>query len=403
VILATVLAWWPIHLNPASVSYGRLQWLGLLLTLNYWTRLDSALISAMIAGAVIVRLLGARCASRTLAARALAIGAWPFIGAIGYAGACLTLTGTIVPVSGLAKTHYASQHFAEYGWTTSLAGHVYWWAQVQARPIVDAASTAILAGHQSLARPLPLAIIGVVAVLTAWNARAIARASSTDSRQLRAMLFLGLLLVFQAVHAGVLVATIGHFSHVTQHYYGWLFVTWFLWMGLLFSRLLQSRSGTAPSWAAPAAAVVLATLVFANAGIAGMRLTRHPDGQASLHNRRLPVMNWIARHVPPDARLAAWNAGQFGYFSGRTVVNLDGLANDREFLRLLETGGSILDYLRRERIEYLVDRNMPDLTMPYRASWDRRQLFHRSVPWANLEAVYVEANQVDPTYVLRVR
>jgi len=106
--------------------------------------------------------------------------------------------------------------------------------------------------------------------------------------------------------------------------------------------------------------------------------------------------------VPADARIGAWNAGQIGYFSQRTVVNLDGLANDGEYLEVLEHG-SLADYLRRERITYLVDNDAIDLTMPYHAAWDHTQFFHRTVPWAGLEKMYVEHGQSDPIMVLRIR
>jgi hypothetical protein len=84
------------------------------------------------------------------------------------------------------------------------------------------------------------------------------------------------------------------------------------------------------------------------------------------------------------------------------VVNLDGLANDGEYLKVIEHG-SLADYLKRERITYLVDNDALDLTMPYRAEWDHTRFFHRTVPWAGLEKVYVEAGQSDPIMVLRIR
>lgn len=103
-----------------------------------------------------------------------------------------------------------------------------------------------------------------------------------------------------------------------------------------------------------------------------------------------------------DARIGAWNAGILGYFSDLTIVNLDGLANDREFLRRLQSDAPIQEYLRKEQISYLIDVDYTDLTMPYRAAWDS-SLFRNSIPWADLDTLYIEDSGDPPIFVLRLR
>jgi hypothetical protein len=401
ILLAILSVWWTIHVDPASNgSPTRLQLLGVLLTLNYWNRLDAASLSLLVGFATIVSLYGTHRSMPDLARQLAWLSVWPVAGAIGYVAVCLIAAHTPMPISGLAKGYYAARHFDGYGWLVSLAGHVAWWADIEVRPLADIVSSALLENNSPLFRSLPLAVLAAVGVSTYWSAAQIVREQRQNVRRFRAMLFLALSWLFGALHAALVVVTIGPFSHVTQHYYGWLLITWCLWGGLMIERLLAT-SRSAFLWARPIGIAVITCLVAANSAIAWRRFARPVDVSATLHNRRLPVIAWIEEHVPADARIGAWNAGQIGYFSQRTVVNLDGLANDGKYLEVLEHG-SLADYLRRERITYLVDNNALDLTMPYLASWDHTVFFHRTVPWAGLEKVYVEDGQSDPIMVLRI-
>ena len=59
---------------------------------------------------------------------------------------------------------------------------------------------------------------------------------------------------------------------------------------------------------------------------------------APLHSReargRLHRLGlWTREHLPPEAVLGAWSSGILAYFSERTVVSLEGLVNDLEYLR----------------------------------------------------------------------
>lgn len=54
-----------------------------------------------------------------------------------------------------------------------------------------------------------------------------------------------------------------------------------------------------------------------------------------------------------NATFGSWNAGIFSYFSGRPLVNLDGLINDEVFPFI--KSNSLLDYIKKRNINYLVD------------------------------------------------
>jgi hypothetical protein len=402
VILPAILSvWWTIHTDPASTATrSRLQLLGVLLTLNYWNRLDSASLSLLVAVATIVSLFRTHRSLPKLARQMAWLFVWPVAGAVGYVAICMRAAHTLVPISGLVKGYYAGRHFDGEGWLVSVAGHVSWWVLIEVRPLADVVSGALLANNAPLWQPLPLAVVAVVGGATAVSAARIAGERQQDRRRFRAMVFLGLLWLFGAVHAAVVVGAIGHFSHVTQHYYAWLLITWCLWGGVMIERLLSDRSAT--SRIRPITIGLIASIIVGNSAVAWRQFSRPVDVNVELHNRRLAVIAWLAEHLPADARIGAWNAGQIGYFSQQTVVNLDGLANDADYLEVLRHG-SLAAYLRRERITYLVDNNAIDLTMPYHAMWDHDRFFHRTVPWSSLEKVYVEAVQRDPIMVLRVR
>ena len=76
-------------------------------------------------------------------------------------------------------------------------------------------------------------------------------------------------------------------------------------------------------------------------------LSAHAVAEANAHARELgtqdgPVASrfiygWVKEHTPEDAVLGARDAGKLGWFSGRRVVNLDGLINDGRMLEALRT------------------------------------------------------------------
>jgi hypothetical protein len=68
----------------------------------------------------------------------------------------------------------------------------------------------------------------------------------------------------------------------------------------------------------------------------------------------LAVAEMLADKVPEDSKIGAWNAGIYGYYSGRTVINLDGLINE-EIARYVRQGRVNWPYWLDRHIDYLVD------------------------------------------------
>jgi hypothetical protein len=74
---------------------------------------------------------------------------------------------------------------------------------------------------------------------------------------------------------------------------------------------------------------------------------------------------WISENLPPEVRLASWNAGILGYFSGRTVINLDGLINGREYYEVVITGPtSWPDYVKEQGVNFVIDYHRDYVTVP---------------------------------------
>jgi hypothetical protein len=66
------------------------------------------------------------------------------------------------------------------------------------------------------------------------------------------------------------------------------------------------------------------------------------------HQKEMYAAAKMLQQLPKDAQVGSWNAGILGYFSDRTVINLDGLVNS-----------GIEDYARRRRLDqYIEDNNI---------------------------------------------
>ena len=86
------------------------------------------------------------------------------------------------------------------------------------------------------------------------------------------------------------------------------------------------------------------------------------------------------RSLDEKSTFAAWNAGIISYFSGKPVVNIDGLVND-EILPYIRKN-KLMDYLKIKRIDYVVDyKEMIDnKSLRLRGGYDDERVFRCLVP-----------------------
>lgn len=113
---------------------------------------------------------------------------------------------------------------------------------------------------------------------------------------------------------------------------------------------------------------VLAALCFANAALAGVRAWSRGHGATRTHGYHallLKMADWTRHETPPDTVLGAFNAGILGYFSDRTVVNLDGVVND-EALAAMRTR-ELAAYMDRRDVSIVVD--VPRQLEEHLATW----------------------------------
>lgn len=70
---------------------------------------------------------------------------------------------------------------------------------------------------------------------------------------------------------------------------------------------------------------------------------------------------WIKEHIPEDKIFGSANTGILSYFTQRKFVNLDGMVNNDELINAYKEGSEkYVEYLKKNRIEYLVDYFLSD-------------------------------------------
>ena len=62
---------------------------------------------------------------------------------------------------------------------------------------------------------------------------------------------------------------------------------------------------------------------------------------------------WCGDNLPEEARIGSFNSGMLGYYSGRTVINLDGVVNPGAYEAM--SANRSFDYIESENIRYIVE------------------------------------------------
>ena len=141
----------------------------------------------------------------------------------------------------------------------------------------------------------------------------------------------------------------------------WTMAPWVLWAWLVLCRGAARLLESGARWWKPAG---LAAGCLALAGAVAFSWAARLDPASYAHYaaaRRAAA--WIEAELPPRTVLAGWSVGLVGYFSGRRVMNLDGLVNTPDFARTLIKGESALKYLDRHGVGYLVYYQAPGASL----------------------------------------
>ena len=262
----------------------------------------------------------------------------------------LVTSGQMMPISGSVKM---------------------WWAAQDVHTIQDITSRLVDVAREIAHQILPLRGFGM---WTALSAVVLAIPVATEATRLRdpARRFFLALFVCAVVHVLACVVLLGRLGTVR-----WYFVPEYV-VACLFLGVVLGRAR--PKLVAAGVAVLLCVQIVQS----HQRLTEPRPG---LHRARYELALEIRRTLPRNAVIGAWNAGELGYFTPQTVVNLDGLANDARYFNFLRDGGDVRVYLEEQGIEYIADYNGRDSSMPMDYAWDSDDSFRGLWPLAELDII----------------
>ncbi|HSL29849.1 MAG TPA: hypothetical protein VK900_11665 [Anaerolineales bacterium] len=315
--------------------------LTVVLILNAWTRLDSALLSAVLFLFCVGTLASAyprnirlflRKHSMSVAGSSCLAG----FGLIAQLTAFRLMGGSFLPVSALIKTGNAGQG-------------------TEIEPI-DKLIDVILLGMPSILQgrfpALFLILLGIAGILFVIFARVVIR---DHSNEIKAFLNLWLcLLIGELIYQAYVALSGVEYRPYFIWYRSPSFIFWIVTGALItiltFTRIkLDVTSHNVKKWTP----VGLTFIIFA---VAIYMFARSIDFTSGLYAARYHAALWIADNSPADTVFAAWNAGQLGFFSNRTFINLDGLINNLDYYeRVLIGSVPLTDYLEENNVGYIVD------------------------------------------------
>jgi hypothetical protein len=276
----------------------------------------------------------------------LALGAGAVIAAwLVYSGCAL---GTLFPVSGKVKLHET--------WVVVAAGE--YWKNIGA----IAAGTGRYVLHSLfLAVGWPSRFNGLVApglFVTRWLAlilTAVLVCATLARTRLWVLLTRGWIALGAAVAGSAMVPPLLWGDQAGLYYFSWYVAELPVIVPLLLATPIQVRRARL---ALPA--IALLGMVFVADALAARPLfaphARFVETDRAWQNVMLRAALEANRQLAlkPQDRVAAWDAGLLGYLSAAPVTELDGLAND-DVYRHTRAGGSLIDYLRREKVRYFID------------------------------------------------
>ncbi len=161
-----------------------------------------------------------------------------------------------------------------------------------------------------------------------------------------------LVLLWGAAALLVLVHTLVRW-HPTHWYFPSLIVLHLLTLTLALRRV------------PPAAARLLPLLLVVLLLWQGVQLYAWRAGDYPWQTELLGAAQWLRVHTPPDAIVGAFDSGILGWYSGRTVVNLDGVINNEAATAI--RARSLFAYMRQRKVQWYADHDpyMRQLFAPF--------------------------------------
>jgi hypothetical protein len=315
--------------------------LTVVLILNAWTRLDSALLSAILYSFCVGTLAYAYRHQlglfwqryRKVITGTILLASF---GLIAQLFAFRLMGGSFLPVSALVKTSGSGR-----GLSTEAVDK-----------FIEVFRLGLPSILQGRLPALVLILLGVFSIVLVIGARV---ATRIPSEELSAFLNLwACLLVGELLYYTYIAVSGVEYTQYFIWYRSPSFIFWTITASLIalfaFERLQQVR----PSWTSLEWAPVGVSLLVVTVAI--YLFARSINFTSKLYDARYNAALWIAENSPPDTVFASWNAGQLGFFSNRTFINLDGVINSVDYYeRVLRGSIPLTDYLSENNVDYLVD------------------------------------------------
>ena len=315
--------------------------LTVVLILNAWTRLDSALLSAILYIFCVITLastyrnnfrLFLQKHITVIAGSSLLAG----LGLFTQLSAFWFMGNSFLPVSALVKTSGTSR-----GWGTES---------------VDKLVEVLLLGMPSILQgrfpALALILLGIFGILFVIGVRV-----TIPNYPEELLPFLNLwscLLVGELLYHIYIAVSGVQYTLYFMWYRSPSFIFWIITASLIalftFDYInLVKHPFKRFKWAP----VGFSLLIFV---VAIYMFVRSIDFTSKLYEARYAAALWIAENSPSDTIYASWNTGQLGFFSNRTFINLDGVINNVDYYeRVLHGSVSLTDYLFENKVDYIVD------------------------------------------------
>ena len=315
--------------------------LTVVLILLVWTRLDSALISAVLFTFCVGTLAytyrhNLRSFWQTHAGAIAGSGFLASLGLLAQLAAFRLMGDSFLPVSALVKTSGTGRG-----------------ADIES---IDKLVGVFLLGMPSILQgrfpSLTLVLLGIFAILLVILMRVVIR---DNSDEIQAFLNLWSCLLVGEIFYHVYVAV----SEVEYApYFIWYrspsFIFWIITGSIIaLFAFAQTRRFKNPfnvhKWGPVGVSIVICAVAL-------YMFSSSINFTSELYAARYNAARWIADNYPPDTVFAAWNTGQLGFFSNRTFINLDGVINNVDYYeRVLLGSVPLADYLLENNVDFIVD------------------------------------------------
>jgi len=315
--------------------------------LNVWTRVDAAVYSAMLYVFVLLTLYRSGQLSfrnRTDLRLVFGTAGIAVSGALIMGGVFWIMDRSVLPVSGRIK-------MLDFDW------------QLDTLRVVASRGFELVTPFPKFAKlVLPgeidqnvlggwLGLLAIVTVAALFHSR-----YSLDSRLARYRTLWKVLLATNLVYLLFLGGLVDHALYGVWYLSPYLiFATWTVAIAVdgVYHLIRRKTGPRAYAMVLPAALVVVVLIASVLSYVSKFSSTDYLD--ESLDYTRVRVSNWISENLDSTDVCSAYHAGELGFFTKQSVINLDGLINDKSYYEDVIVGDlSIVDYLHMNGVSCFI-------------------------------------------------